>query len=213
MIAFKNLLPGLMLTAVGGFIDAVGFIQLGGFFTSFMSGNTTELGVGLAHIGPYEIFLPFLLLLLFFIGGFAGSLLSLRNKRHTVTHVLGLTLALLILAAVFSAHSPHYAITLLAAAMGAQNAVLTPVGSVRRGATFITGTLFTSAQDLARAVYGQVPAWRFTQNLMVWAVLAAGAVSGALADNFLGLYSLYVPALVIGAMFLYSLRRPDFFKE
>jgi uncharacterized membrane protein YoaK (UPF0700 family) len=48
---------------------------------------------------------------------------------------------------------------------------------------------------------------------MVWAVLAVGAVCGALADNFCGLYALYAPALVIGAMFLYSLRHPDFFKS
>ncbi|QLQ13070.1 MAG: DUF1275 domain-containing protein [Brevundimonas sp.] len=36
----------LALTA--GFVDAVGFLELGGFFLSFMSGNTTRLGVGLA---------------------------------------------------------------------------------------------------------------------------------------------------------------------
>ncbi|MDB5537022.1 MAG: hypothetical protein JWQ65_1897, partial [Devosia sp.] len=35
---------GLLLTAAAGFIDAIGFIKLGGFYTSFMSGNTTQLG-------------------------------------------------------------------------------------------------------------------------------------------------------------------------
>ena len=30
------------LSALAGFVDATGFIQMGGFFVSFMSGNTTR---------------------------------------------------------------------------------------------------------------------------------------------------------------------------
>ena len=36
------------LSAVAGYVDAIGFLKLGGFFVSFMSGNSTRLGVGLA---------------------------------------------------------------------------------------------------------------------------------------------------------------------
>src|SRR3546814_10053565 len=36
----------LLLALVAGWVDAVGFLQLGGFFVSFMSGNSTRLGVG-----------------------------------------------------------------------------------------------------------------------------------------------------------------------
>lgn len=31
----------------GGYVDAVGFMMTGGFFVSFMSGNSTRLAVGL----------------------------------------------------------------------------------------------------------------------------------------------------------------------
>ncbi len=34
------------LSMLAGYVDAIGFIQLGGFFVSFMSGNSTRLGVG-----------------------------------------------------------------------------------------------------------------------------------------------------------------------
>jgi len=33
------------LAALAGFVDALGFLGLGGFFVSFMSGNTTRFGV------------------------------------------------------------------------------------------------------------------------------------------------------------------------
>lgn len=36
------------LAAQAGFIDALGFLKLGGLFVSFMSGNSTRLGVGIA---------------------------------------------------------------------------------------------------------------------------------------------------------------------
>src|SRR3982751_3167645 len=42
----------IALAGVGGFVDALGFLSMGGFFVSFMSGNTTRfavsLGTGLA---------------------------------------------------------------------------------------------------------------------------------------------------------------------
>ncbi|RSY01673.1 DUF1275 domain-containing protein, partial [Sphingomonas koreensis] len=35
------------LAAMAGFVDAVGFLSADGYFVSFMSGNTTRLGVDL----------------------------------------------------------------------------------------------------------------------------------------------------------------------
>ena len=36
------------LAGLAGFVDATGFLSAGGYFTSFMSGNTTRFGVDLA---------------------------------------------------------------------------------------------------------------------------------------------------------------------
>ncbi|MFJ5369898.1 DUF1275 family protein, partial [Bosea sp. CER48] len=33
------------LSGLAGFVDALGFLSLGGFFVSFMTGNTTRLGI------------------------------------------------------------------------------------------------------------------------------------------------------------------------
>ena len=67
---------GLLLTAAAGFADAIGFIVLGGHYTSFMSGNTTQLGDAIAR-GPNSVaLLTASLVALFFIGSVLGSLLA-----------------------------------------------------------------------------------------------------------------------------------------
>lgn len=38
----------IALAALAGYVDAIGFLRLGGFFVSFMSGNSTRLAVGIA---------------------------------------------------------------------------------------------------------------------------------------------------------------------
>ena len=40
------------LAALAGYVDAIGFLKLGGLFVSFMSGNSTRLAVGLAVEHP-----------------------------------------------------------------------------------------------------------------------------------------------------------------
>src|SRR6202045_3544217 len=45
----RNVLLACALSALAGYVDAIGFLQLGGLFVSFMSGNSTRLGVSLAQ--------------------------------------------------------------------------------------------------------------------------------------------------------------------
>jgi uncharacterized membrane protein YoaK (UPF0700 family) len=48
---WKGRTVAVCVSALAGYLDAVGFIGSGGFFVSFMSGNSTRAGVGLAHGG------------------------------------------------------------------------------------------------------------------------------------------------------------------
>lgn len=69
------------LSALAGYVDAIGFIQLGGFFVSFMSGNSTRLGVGLIERSNNAA-LAGGLIALFVAGVIAGSLAGKFAKTH-----------------------------------------------------------------------------------------------------------------------------------
>ena len=82
----------------------------------------------------------------------------------------------------------------LAAGAGAQNATLPFNGGARLGTTFVSGTLFAAGQDLAGALSGTGPKWRWLQQLSVWAALLIGACAGA------GLHAQFsVPAILLPA--------------
>ncbi|MET3897262.1 uncharacterized membrane protein YoaK (UPF0700 family) [Devosia sp. UYZn731] len=192
---------GLLLTAAAGFIDAIGFIKLGGFYTSFMSGNTTQLGDALANgVWPAAL-LTASLVLLFFLGSVAGSALALTGRRWGPVFTLALVLLALVtaLSLTLTGYPASQAMLALAIAAGAQNAVLLSEGSVRLGTTFVTGTLFTAGQDLARALRREAPPWRWAQHLLVWASLLAGAAGGALGYRATDIYALALPLAVYAA--------------
>lgn len=198
MTPARALSLGLLLTATAGFVDAIGFIVLGGYYTSFMSGNTTQLGAGLAHGLGSALVLPASLVAVFFAGSFIGSLVAQQSSRWGPPATLALVVLMIGLALLLRLLGfPEWQSMLpLAFAAGTQNAVLQPIGAARLGATFVTGTLFAAGQDLARATTGAAPPWRWLQHLLVWAALCAGALIGALAFAQWAADALIVPATV-----------------
>jgi uncharacterized membrane protein YoaK (UPF0700 family) len=190
--------------------DAIGFIALGGYYTSFMSGNTTQLGAALAegHFGALA--LPSGLVALFFVGSYLGSLTAQSSERFGSAATLALVICTIgvTLALHFAGFPPQQSMLALACAAGAQNAVFRPVGAARLGATFVTGTLFSAGQDLARATIGAAPPWRWAQHLLVWASLCGGALLGALAYVHWQMNALVLPTLIYSILFLRLLVRP-----
>ncbi|ANG96666.1 MULTISPECIES: YoaK family protein [Brucella] len=194
---------GLALTASAGFVDAIAFLELGGFFASFMSGNTTQLGIAIAGqpdvMGNVVIWLPAALIALFFVGAFLGTLVVRAYRKDGSLAVMASVVIVLLLVSILRREGLAlvHPVLLLAAAMGAQNAAVQPIGSARLGVTYVTGTLFNSAADLAGSLRGEVPRWRWLQHFAVWFSLMVGAVCGGLAHYFIGLDALFIPAIMI----------------
>ena len=185
------------LSALAGYVDAIGFIQLGGFFVSFMSGNSTRLGVGLME-RSHDAALAGGLIALFITGVIVGSLAGRFAKAHRRSVVLLLVAVLLSAAALAAAvGASEVAIMAMVLAMGAENAVFEHDGELHIGLTYMTGTLVKFGQRVAAAIMGG-PRFAWAPFGLLWAGLVAGAVAGATSFHWLGLSSLWIAAVIAG---------------
>jgi uncharacterized membrane protein YoaK (UPF0700 family) len=182
-----------VLAALAGYVDAVGFLMTGGFFVSFMSGNSTRLAAGVAEGAGYAA-LAAGLLIAFVAGVTIASLLARVAGRRRPAAVLFGVAALLVAAAILAAVDVRFAaILVLAFAMGAENTVFAEDGEVRIGLTYMTGALVKLGKSLAVALTGG-DRFGWAPYLLLWFGLAAGAVAGAVVYDRLGPAALWVPA-------------------
>ncbi len=189
------------LSALAGYVDALAFLKLGGFFVSFMSGNSTRLGVGLTQ-GSVNAGIAGGLIATFVAGVFFGSLIGAVAGAYRRPAVLGLVSLLLAVAA--ASDLGGYGVIALAAmalAMGAENAVFEENGDVRIGLTYMTGTLVKVGQRLATAAAGG-DRFAWAPYLMLWAGLVLGAVAGAASYRTFGLASLWFAAIAAAILAL-----------
>ncbi|WP_296721737.1 YoaK family protein [Erythrobacter sp.] len=165
------------LATLAGLVDATGFVVAGGYFTSFMSGNTTRLGVELVE-RPALALLPLGLIGCFLAGVVAGALMLRRVPGRHKRVLLGLVAALLgIGTGGLVAGWPLLFLAASATAMGVSNNVFTRDGEVTVGVTYMTGALVRFGQGLAARLAGQsLPATRGYG--LLWSALALGAVVG-----------------------------------
>jgi uncharacterized membrane protein YoaK (UPF0700 family) len=187
------------LSALAGFVDALAFLKLGGFFVSFMSGNSTRLGVGLAQSSLNAVIAAGLIAT-FVAGVFLGSLVGARAGTRRRPFVLVVVALLLSVAAAFNLVGRNIlAIGAMALAMGAENAVFEENGEVRIGLTYMTGALVKVGQRLASAAMGGDPlGW--ASYLLLWAGLVCGGIAGATAYHLLGLSALWIAVFAAGVL-------------
>ena len=181
------------LSALAGYVDALGFVHLGGFFVSFMSGNSTRLGVGLVD-HAHSATVAAILIGLFVIGVITGSLVGRRARNHRRTVVLVVVSVALAFAAMLNSLGvTRGSIALMVMAMGAENAVFERDGEVNIGLTYMTGTLVKFGQRVADAVTGG-KRMEWAPYLFLWLGLVGGAVAGAVTYVRLGLSGLWIAA-------------------
>lgn len=184
----------LGLAGLAGFVDALGFLSLGGIFVSFMSGNTTQLGARIARgdLTSSMVLVPAIILVLFLAGVIAGTAVRRKLAQRGAGVVAAIVCALLFGAAVAASLGGRpLAIGLTVLAMGATNTVLLGRGNSSVGVTYVTGALVKLGQAIGGRLVGDRDGpWLF--ELALWACLAAGAVAGALAYGKWQLDSLWL---------------------
>jgi uncharacterized membrane protein YoaK (UPF0700 family) len=186
------------LSTLAGFVDATGFLSLHGYFVSFMSGNTTQLGVGLAQ-DAHGAAIAGAMIVAFVLGVMGGTLAGRAGPFSRATRILTLVALLLVLAAILGQRGLGFAAAVtMTLAMGAENAVFEQEGEVHIGLTYMTGTLVKLAQHLTSALTGG-SRFGWLSYLSLWLGLAAGALAGALVWPLLGLASLWLAAAAAAA--------------
>jgi uncharacterized membrane protein YoaK (UPF0700 family) len=184
-------------------------MYLGGFFVSFMSGNSTRLAVGAAH-NLAEARIAFGLIAGFVGGVVIGSLTGRVARARRQTAVLLLVSGLLAAAAMLGGLGLPGTALALVLAMGAENTVFEHDGEVRIGLTYMTGTLVKCGQRIAAALRGG-DKFGWLPFLSMWLSLLCGAVAGAAIFPRLGLSGLWIAAAValVSALFAAAFLRDE----
>jgi uncharacterized membrane protein YoaK (UPF0700 family) len=190
----RNLALACALSALAGYVDGIGFLHLGGMFVSFMSGNSTRLGVDLAEGQWSKAAEAAGLIALFVVGAGVGSLIVTGRRRHPQGMLLLAEAVLLAAAAVCYAFGlSNVAVGAMVLAMGMENAVFQIESRGGLGLTYVTGALVKVGQLAAAALTGG-PRWGWLPNLLLWAGLVAGAVCGAFAYHWINLAAIWFAA-------------------
>ncbi len=204
----KGVMLAATLSALAGYVDAVGFMTLGGFFVSFMSGNSTRLGVGLA-LGEWDqAAIAFGLIALFVAGVVLGATVARRFGEERRSAVLAAEAVLLLIGAgLCTAGWREAGMVAVVLAMGVENAVFQRQGDVGVGLTYMTGTLVRMGQRIATALHGGAR-WDWVPFLALWTGLAVGGAVGAISFLRYDVLALW-PAFVVVAGLTLAVRRAE----
>jgi uncharacterized membrane protein YoaK (UPF0700 family) len=190
----RNIVLACALSALAGYVDGIGFLHLGGLFVSFMSGNSTRMGVSLAQGDWSNAAAALGLIALFVVGAAAGSLIVLGRGANRQPWLLLIEALLLAGAAIcYSSGYSNAAIAAIVLAMGLENAVFQIDGGAGLGLTYVTGALVKVGQLLAAALTG-AERWGWVPNLLLWAALVAGSACGALVYHWINLAAIWFAA-------------------
>src|SRR5690606_145730 len=192
---------GALLTTVAGYVDAVGYLALGGLFAPFMSGASILLGVSAGGGRWWAVAEGAALIAVFLAGAVSATVAAVLTGAWALPVVLALEAGLLAGSA-FLTHAGHadaVAILPIVAAMGVQNTALRPVDGVRLGVTYMTGTLVSLGQGIGRMLTGRGSAWAWSPHALLWVGFCAGAAAGGIVYVPFGFLAVAGPAAVVAA--------------
>lgn len=215
-----------LLAAIGGCVDAVGILTLGGLFVSHMSGNTASFGAAFGQ-GDWIAAWPHLFAVpVFVLGLFLGYLCVAERSSYRRCALIFLVEAVLLTvfaAALFaaggswSATTPGYFLLVVPPllAMGLQNATLRQIGRSVFPSTYVTGVLDMLAKSAAEywIERGRPGAQSKGVNALnaagIWFSYALGAIGGGWGTVALRPGVLLVPIAVLLVLALKFFLRKD----
>jgi len=214
----------IVLAAVAGYVDTLGFIALAGLFTAHVTGNFVLIGKELSDAGGGSggVLLKLLAFPAFILGVVIARLLVLRAQAKTRSTarpllvlqallLLGFMAAGIVASPITQTDTPLAMVAGLlgAVAMGLQNAQGRLELSTLTPTTVMTGNVTQIVIDIVDLLLGHdaenAASARTRLRKMTPAVagFAIGAISGAFAFHFIAFWALLVP---VALLFIVALR-------
>lgn len=170
------------LAILAGAVDAAGMSRLHDLYVSFMSGNSSSLGVAIARSDWATATMIAKILGLFVAGAAAGQVVVLMAPRLHLPLVLCgaaavLTVPLLV---------PVEPALLMTFSMGMLNAALQKVGPMPVSITYVTGSLVKFGQGLGSLLCGRGSDMAWLAYLVPWVGLLSGVVVTSLGLSRFG---------------------------
>lgn len=195
----------IFLAFIAGYLDAFGLLKWK-IYVSFMSGNTTQLGVAFSDGKLAIISTTFTVIGCFVLGIYIGTCLSLWKNCKIQTLPFYIVSGILI---IYTAVSLYYNIsTILSIAIigfstGVMNTIVTSVGNQQINTDFVTGTLNSLARNTAmlKMSHDETNRKQYKLNAIHLLLLWTGFLSGAFTVPFLlpslGNWTLSLPAVLL----------------
>lgn len=187
------------LAALAGFVDALAFSSLGGFFVSFMGSNATRLGAGLGSGAGADAATAGALLLSFVSGVIVASVVLRAAGARRYSAPMTLVAVLLAAAATAVVRAPGPLVLLpLAMAMGMAHLLLHRAGTMP-----FTAALVRMAEGLAGVLMGDADRGGWLGELAPLVAFVAGAVMGAHAHALPGGLGHWLAGLIAAVLALW----------
>ncbi len=218
------LLVSVVLAAIAGYVDAVGFGRLLGVFPANQSGNVIFLGMAIGGHGPTPGWRTATAIVCFALGAALGYVAGRRlGGRHRGPALLGSELVLLLVVVAINGPIDHDGIVrgvtgftlvaLTSAAMGMQTEAIRHVAGVAVATTYESGAVVRIGEVMS-APFRQGRAPLYAKQLGVLAGVVLGYLGGAaFGASTIGRWewSLLVPCAVLAVLAGSWLLRPDRF--
>lgn len=141
----------IFLAFIAGYTDAVGLVKWQ-TYVSFMSGNTTQLGIASFNNKIETITTSLIVIISFVVGIYIGTCLSLWKKCKSKTITFYIVSVLFVFYSIVSYlfYLPiHLSISFIGFTMGMMNTIVTAIGNLNVNTDFVTGTLNSLAKNIA----------------------------------------------------------------
>nr|WP_241483683.1 MULTISPECIES: YoaK family protein [Rhodococcus] len=204
-----------VLAGLAGLVGAAAFTNTGGYFVTFMTGNTERGAVGFFR-GENAMAAAAILLILTFVAGVVIASLCRRHvwRDHPHGATVLTTIALAIASVVdvvmsgWSAPQVQFVpILFISFAMGALNTSFVKNGEVSIPLSYVTGTLVKMGQGIERHISGG-SAKDWLEYFLLYAAFSLGALVGGLMSLAITGPQVLIAATVVCAVTtLYTYRR------